>query len=224
MPSNDAPDMESLTSAQAAGLLYAFFWLMTIASAAWMTLVMVGMGIHIEAISLGSVASFKLRRTGPKVVMGLFPSASVGTSEDDAQRARLHSLGCKLLHGGGQIILWLAAAVLLAGPGATFEHLKAVVVGFFPSTISPWTLGPEVLRSFWAHLQASPRDGLAMFAATALWLNLLLTLSSLVNRYREGADQGSDTLRAYLSVFIPGTLAIIWLIAFLRAMYLGFAG
>jgi len=216
--------METLTASQAGGLLYAFFWLMTIATAAWMTLVMVGMGIHIEVISLGSVASFKFRRSGPKVVMGLLPSASVGTSADDAQRARLQSFSCKLLHGGGLIILWLAAAVLLAGPGAAFEHLKAVVVGFFPSTISPWDLGPEVLRTFWAHLQASPRDGLAMFAAAAVWLNLLLTVSSLINCHRGGADKDSGTLRAYLSVFIPGILSIIWLIALARTMYLAFAG
>jgi hypothetical protein len=215
--------METLTSAQAAGLLYAYFWLMTITSAAWMTMVMVGMGIQIELIILGTISSFKLRRSGPKVVMGLFPSASVGTSDDPEQRARLHSFGCKLLHGAGQVGLWFAAAVLLTGPTAAFDHFKAVVVGFVPSTISPWNAGPEVLRSFWTHLQSSPRDGLAMFSAASAWLNLLLSLASLANRYRGEDENGSDTVRAYVSVFIPGILSIIWLIAFVRAIYLAFA-
>jgi hypothetical protein len=109
------------------------------------------------------------------------------------------------------------------GPTAAFDHFKAVVVGFVPSTISPWNAGPEVLRSFWTHLQSSPRDGLAMFSAASAWLNLLLSLASLANRYRGEDENGSDTVRAYVSVFIPGILSIIWLIAFVRAIYLAFA-
>jgi hypothetical protein len=209
--------MESLTSAQAAGLLYAFFWLMTIASAAWMTMVMVGMGIHIEIISLGSVASFKLRRTGPKVVMGLFPSASVGTNEDSGQRERLHSTACKLLHGGGQMLLWTAAACLLVGPTAAFTQIQSVVSGFFPATFSPWTLGPEVLQSFWAQFQATPRSGLAAFAAVHAWLNLLFVCFSMIHRYQENPVGAWSHFRIYAAV-IPFFFCFPWVVALVKAL------
>ena len=218
MPANDAPDMESLTSVQAAGLLYAFFWLMTIASAAWMTLVMVGMGIHIEAISLGSVASFKLRRTGPKVVMGLFPSASVGTNDDPGQLEKFTSTSCKLLHGGGQILLWTAATCLLVGPMAAFTQIQSVVFGFFPATFSPWTLGPEVLQSFWAQLQATPREGLAAFAAANTWISLLLAVFTVLQRYEENPTGLWARLRVN-APFVPIFFFFPWVVAFVKALF-----
>jgi hypothetical protein len=214
--------MESLTSAQAAGLLYAFFWLMMITSTAWMTLVMVGMGIHIELISLGSVASFQLRRSGPKVVIGLFPGASVGTSEDPGQRERLNSTACKILHGGGQVLLWLVAAVLLAGPTAALDHFLAAAAGFIPATFSPWHLGPEVLRTFWAHLQVSPRDGLAVFAAACAWMHLFFNLFTVLHRYEENPEGLWARLRVK-APFVPIFFFFPWVVAFVRAIYLAFA-
>lgn len=209
--------MENLTASQAAGLLYAFFWLMTIASAAWMTLVMVGMGIHIEVISLGSVASFKLRRTGPKVVMGLFPSASVGTNDDPAELKKFTTSSCKLLHGGGQISLWAAAACLLVSPTAAFTQIQSVVFGFFPATFSPWSLGPEVLQSFWAQLQATPRQGLAAFAAANAWLSLFLTLFNLLHRYEENPTGLWARLRIN-APFVPIIFFFPWVVAFVKAL------
>lgn len=209
--------MENLTASQAAGLLYAFFWLMTIATAAWMTLVMVGMGIHIEVISLGSGASFKLRRTGPKVVMGLFPSASVGTNDDACQLAKFTSTTCKLLQGGGQTLLWTAAACLLVGPMAALSQFQSVVSGFFPATFSPWTLGPEVLQSFWAQLQTTPRAGLAAFAAANTWISLLLAVFNVLHRYEENPTGLWARLRGY-ALFIAVLFFFPWFVALVKAL------
>lgn len=214
--------MESLTSAQAAGLLYAYFWLMMITSAAWMTLVMVGMGIYIERITLGFVSSFLLRRESPRVIIGLIPSVSAGTNEDPGHIQRIQSPTCKLLHGGGQCLLWLAAAVLLVGPSEVLEHTKATASGFIPATLSPWNLGPEVLLAFWAHLKASPRDGLAAFSSAYACLNLCFTLFSLLHRHQESPQSLWARFRAQ-AVFVPVLFFFPWSIAFVRAIYLAFA-
>ena len=90
-------------------------------------------------------------------------------------------------------------------------------IRFFPATFSPWTLGPEVLQSFWAQFQATPRSGLAAFAAVHAWLNLLFLCFSMIHRYQENPVGAWSHFRIYAAV-IPFFFCFPWVVALVKVL------
>jgi hypothetical protein len=100
---------------------------------------------------------------------------------------------------------------------AALTQIQSIVFGFFPATFSPWTLGPEVLQSFWAQLQATPRAGLAAFAAANGWISLLIAVFNVLHRYEENPTGLWARLRVY-ALFVAVLFFFPWVVAFVKAL------
>lgn len=210
--------MEPLDAPQTFGMLYGFLWLIVLLKAAWFTLVVVGKGIPIAKIQLGFASTFKLQRGTPEIRMGIIPmGASIAAQDDPLAQAQISTRSIKLLCEGGSFLLTAGLAALLIGLPGAFDRFTDIVAGFFPATLSPLNNGAEVLRAFWKHLAASPREGLAACAATFAWLDLIALPFTLLHRYQENPEGVWAKFRCYATA-LPALLFLPWLIALVKSL------
>ena len=200
--------------------LYIFLHLLSLGAVIWMTFVATTFGRVVQKIQIGNVIRLTVRKHNPEIVIGLLPmSAYVQLKEITSGDALKSSFAERAGNGFGQLILPLAFAAVVIGPGQMANGFLDTAKTYFISGLSPLNGAPEVLTAFWSHLRTSPMSAIANSAIFYAFINGTYHIWESSLRLNDDVDNtGWDKFRNTVAA-IPLFFLLGWAVGFGKALF-----
>lgn len=164
--------MTQISNWEAALWLYVFLYLASLGSVIWMTFMATVFGRAVQKIQIGNIIRLTARKQDPQIVIGLVPMSAYLQLKDTADgEAPKRPFGERAANGFGQLILPLAFAAVVIGPGQAANVFLETAKTYFVSGLSPLSGAPEVLTAFWMHLRTATISAIANAAIFYAFIN-----------------------------------------------------
>ena len=212
--------MSQISNWEAALWLYIFLHLVSIGSVIWMTFMATVFGRVVQKIQIGNVIRLTVRKQDPEIVIGLVPmSAYLQLKETTDGDAPKRPFAERAANGFGQLILPLAFAAVVIGPGQMANGFLETAKTYFISGLSPLSGAPEVLTAFWSHLRTSPMSAIANSAIFYAFINGMFHVWESSFRLNNNKDATHwDNIRNTIAA-IPLFFLLCWLVGFIKALF-----
>ena len=212
--------MSQISNWEAFLWLYIFLHLVSLGSVIWMIFITSAFGRVAHKIQTGNVIHITLKKHDPEIVIGLVPmSAYLQLKETPGGDASESHFAERAANGFGQLILPLAFAAMIIGPGQMVNSLLDIAKTYFISGLSPLGGAPEVLTAFWSHMKTSPISAIANSAVFYAFINGSFHVWESSFRLNDAVDgTGWDKARNTLAA-IPLLFLLGWAVGLVKALF-----
>lgn len=212
--------MTQISNWEAALWLYVFMYLASLGSVIWMTFMATVFGRAVQKIQIGNIIRLTARKQDPQIVIGLVPMSAYLQLKDTADgEAPKRPFGERAANGFGQLILPLAFAAVVIGPGQAANVFLETAKTYFVSGLSPLSGAPEVLTAFWMHLRTAPISAIANAAIFYAFINGAFHIWESSFRLNDDVDGSAwDKVRNTVAA-IPLFFLFGWAVGLVKAFF-----